>query len=97
MVNRLGAWFLRIATIIPVFVPKFLLVGSIEKEKLGPEKPQKVHSETLGCVKVRGTPGLSMNLQKPQVYERENGGPEKGETKDGLISPHNQGDDRRDA
>ena len=36
-------------------------------------------------------------MQKPQIYAREEGRPEKGEAKNGFVPPDDQSDDRRDA
>ena len=69
--------------------------GAIEKEKLGHDKPQKIHSETLRCVHVRGATGLSMDLQQPHVYEREESRPEKRETENCFVSPDDKGDNRK--
>ena len=83
--------------IIPVSVPGLFPKGSIEKEKLHDEKSQKVDSETLGCVQVRRTAELGADVQKTYIDTSEEGRPEKRETKNGLIPPDDQSDDRRDA
>lgn len=77
---------------MPALVPESPAARSIEKDKFGHEKPQKVHSEALGCVQVRGAAGLSMDLQQTQVYEPEESRPEKRETENTFVPPGDQGD-----
>jgi len=86
----------RVTMNLPASIPDSSGNGAKGKEKVGREKAQEEHSKALGCVKVRGTSGLKMDLQKAQVYEREEGCPEKREAEDGLIPPGDQGDDRSD-
>jgi hypothetical protein len=82
---------------MPSSVPDSSGNGAKGKEKVCHQKPQEKHSKALGCVQVGGPSGLGTDLQKTQIYEREEGRPEKREAKNGLIPPGDQTDDRRDA